>query len=155
MAGFHPRFPFRGLALIGLGVLLAMMIGGAGSAGGVVAGLLILPFLAMKLLFVFLLLGLVLRFVGPGGHRHRSRWVGHGGGWDGRRRRHGGRSSSDDGSVWRYQGRPMRPDPSPPAPGNEGSEWEESLRQARREVDDLDAPYRAADVDLGGDRPGD
>ncbi|MEM9612087.1 MAG: hypothetical protein AAGA59_04100 [Actinomycetota bacterium] len=182
MFGSAPRFPFRGLLLIGLGFLLASMIGGGATVGGVVSAVLFLPLLILKVMFFLVLFSLFFRLVGafaggggrhrghygPWGHRRRGdgesddrgdRWAGHG-----HRGRRGGQrrdGASTDPGYWSYRGRPM-PGPTPPAPSRDDTEWEESLRQARREVDDLDAPYRepeatvAADpVDDLADRPAD
>lgn len=135
------RFPLMGLALIGFGFLLATTLAGSGASalGSVVGFAFFLPFLILKMLFVFFLFGMFFRFAGGGWGGGR----GAGGGW-GRHRRHHRTEPSDDGTIWRYRGRPMRPASSTTNP--ESAEWEEHLRQARREVDDLDAPY--SDVDL-------
>lgn len=156
MVGSIPHFPFKGLALVGLGVLLATVIGGAGTVGAVAAGLLFLPLLFLKFLFVFFMIGLFLRLAGHGhggGHGpwRRNR---HQHGRDTRGRRSWSSETGPDEAVWRYRGRPMS-GPMPPAPSAEQAEWEESLRQARREVDDLDAPYREPIIDPDGERPGD
>lgn len=171
MFGSAPRFPFRGLLLIGLGFLLASMLGGAaGTAGSIAAAILFIPLLILKVLFFLFLFSLFFRMAGafagggrgPGGDR--GPWgPGRPHGPGGRRTHHGRRTTADPGH-WSYKGRPMT-DPTPPAPSQEDAEWEESLRQARREVDDIDAPFRAprpggqppadADVDPEADGPRD
>lgn len=139
------RFPLLGLAVFGLGFLLATALAGSATStlGSAVGFAFFLPFLILKVMFMFFLFGMLLRFAGRG-------W---GGGWSrgawsqgGPRQGHGGRPGrhgSDDETQWRYRGRPMRP--TPPAPSPEQAEWKEHLRQARREVDDLDAPYDDVD----------
>jgi len=147
MVGPVRRFPLRGLALIALGFLLASALSGGGAAVGAATGfLLFLPLLALKLLFLFFLFGAVLSFAGGGWGRgpwHHRRPYG------GRRRGYG--RGGDDGARWWYKGQPMSP--SAPARNPEEQEWEETLRQARREVDDLDAPYRADPDHPTGPRP--
>lgn len=136
------RFPLMGLALFGLGFLLAGALTGSATStlGSAVGFAFFLPFLILKVMFMFFLFGMLLRFAGRGwggGWSRRGPWPGH----DGRRSRH----SSGDETLWRYRGRPMRP--TPPAPSQEQAEWQEHLRQARSEVDDLDAPYHDVDGD--------
>lgn len=133
------RFPLMGLALFGLGFFLATALAGsvAGTIGSAIGFALFLPFLLLKMLLMFFLFGALLRFMGRGwgrypyggGHHHRGR----------------DRGREDDRTEWRYRGRPIRP--TPPARGQDDLEWEEHLRQARREVDDLDAPYKEAGND--------
>ncbi len=155
-----PRQLLRPLALVALGFLLAAMI--TGNGGGVIGAILFLPFLILKMLFFFLLIGFLMKvaFGGRGpwsrGPR-RSPWRGgpwgprgwaHGprGRWDDRDERSGDRWGTepprrDDGSRWWYRDQPMSA-PRPPAPRPstepEQRDWEESLRRARAEVDDID-----------------
>ena len=62
-----PGFPLRGLLLIALGFVLASAFAGGGS--GLLGGLgvvLLIPLFLFKMLFMFMLFGLLLRFIGPG-----------------------------------------------------------------------------------------
>ena len=134
------RFPFYGLILFGLGFFVASALAGSG-AGSVVGfglSLLFLPILLFKLFLLFFLFSAAMRFFagrhrgGKGGERHG--WHHHGA-WR-------------EQAQWRYRGGPYPPAPST---SSEEREWDEHMRQARREVDDLDTPY--ADTDGKADTP--
>ncbi|MEM7340310.1 MAG: hypothetical protein AAF467_16755 [Actinomycetota bacterium] len=168
------RSPFGALLLVGLGFFLATVV--AGSAVSAVAGVLgflfnvLIFFLVIKLLFFgFAMFGWGRRGRrgrGPWGrHRgwhHGERWSpergrGRRGEWYGADDHERGRPGSppwsaprdrDDGAEWRYKGRPFRPTPPRPASSND-PEWEQHLEDARREVDDIDAPYNKLEDDLG------
>ncbi|MGI9611411.1 MAG: hypothetical protein ACR2QO_00765 [Acidimicrobiales bacterium] len=155
MFGFRRFFPLRAILLVALGFLLASAFaGGAGSAFAF-AGFLV--FGVIKLLFMLFLFGMLFRVIG-GSFGPRGPWGGpmrdRGRGWDGLRHRHRhGRSTADsgrdragsDGSMWWYKGEPIDPPSATDGPADpEQQEWEEHLRQARKEVDDLDTPYRDA-----------
>ncbi len=136
MFGFAPRFPLRGLALVAIGFVLASALIGGGPGAGVATGLgvaLLLPFLALKLLFVLFLFGALFRFAGAGaGWRPGPRsGRGFGGpwqrGWDDRAH------SSDEPYPWERPSQHRANDP-------ERQQWEENLRQARAEVEGLDRP---------------
>lgn len=127
------RFPLMGLALFGLGFFLASALAGsvAGALGSAIGLALFLPLLLLKMVFMLFIFGAILRFFGGDwGRRHSYRE---------NRRRSWDRAPRHDQTEWRYRGRPIRP--TPPARGADDDEWQEHLRQARREVDDLDAPY--------------
>lgn len=121
------RFPFMGLALFAGGFWIASVLvgsGGAAAGAGAAGFALFLPFLLFKLLLVFLVLGGLMR------------WASGGRGWG-----PGGRGGS---------GRYDRIVPTPP-PSAAEREWEENLRAARREVDDL---FPDPDPYADDDRPG-
>ncbi len=129
MFGPFRRFPFRGLALVAIGFLLASALaGGAPVFAGAAAGLgfvLLLPLLLFKMLFVFFLFGALLRFVGGRGRGWGPGWGpgrGPGGPWH----RHGEESSSGRRDRWFDE---------------ERRDWEESLRRAREEVREYDNPF--------------
>ncbi|MCP3992354.1 MAG: hypothetical protein GY724_25005 [Actinomycetia bacterium] len=140
MIGTVRRFPFFGLILFGLGFFVASAL--AGTASSIIGLALYLPFLLLKVFLVVLVFSVFLRFLGRG--------RGRGQGWCGPRwgdsveesRPYGWHHAMRrEGAQWRNKGRPYQPPaPHPPRSAEEG-EWEEHLRQARREVDDLDAPY--------------
>lgn len=163
------RSPFGALLLVGLGFFLASAV--AGSAASAVTGVLgfafniFIFFLLIKFLFFGLaMFGMGRRGWGRGGPwAHRGRWnhdrgPGRRPRWD--RDDNGGRdrgqpgappwsapSDRDDGAEWRYKGRPFRPTPPRPTSAND-TEWEQYLADARREVDDIDAPYNKLEDDL-------
>ena len=144
MFAYGPRFPLKGLALVAIGFLLANAISGGGS-GAFLAGLLFVPLLILKMMFIIFLVSTVFRFA-AGGHHHRDHYHRYQGRGRHGRRSHRGpwadhhqRTGSDDGAQWWYKGRSMQPSSEPVDP--ERLEWEEHLREARREVDDLDGPY--------------
>jgi hypothetical protein len=123
------RFPFGGLALVALGFFLASLLGGGAAAGGLGIGLLFLPFLLLKMFFIFLLFGAFFRFVGMGSH-----WRG-GSGWrpgPWHERGHGVHRS-EEFYPWERTQQDREADA-------DRRQWEQSLREARAEVDDLDAP---------------
>jgi hypothetical protein len=83
----------------------------AGGVGSVVGALLFLPLLIMKVLFMLFLFGMLFRFAG-------------GGPWADRRDRTASRSTTEGGAGG--------------DPGNqEGMDWEEAVRAAKREIDRL------------------
>jgi len=134
MFGFAPRFPLRGLALVAIGFVLASALIGGGPGAGVATGLgvvLLLPFLALKLLFVLFLFGALFRFAGGGWRPGPRSGRGFGGpwqrGWDDRAH------SSDEPYPWERPSQHRANDP-------ERQQWEENLRQARAEVEGLDRP---------------
>ena len=107
MFGYRRRPFFPGaLVFIAAGFVLASLIGGAGSAAGAI---LFLPLLALKLMFVFFVFGMLMRFVG--------------GGW--------GRGGP--GSFGRHHRRPVQRR----EPTEEEREWARARRDAREEVDEL------------------
>lgn len=122
------RFPIMGLALFAGGFWMASILirsGGAAAGAGAAGFVLLLPFLLLKLLFVFLLFGGLMRWASGGwGDRGRAGWGGPG----------------------RYD----RIVPTPP-PSAAEQEWEENLRAARREVEDL---FPDPDPKGGDDRTG-
>jgi hypothetical protein len=126
MSGPFRRFPFRGLALVALGFLLASVLaGGTPAFAGAAAGLglaLVIPVFLFKMVFMVVLLGSFLRFAGGGWGRGRHPGRGPGGA----RYRPGDESSSvgHDRSFDR-----------------ERWEWEESLRRAREELREFDTPF--------------
>jgi hypothetical protein len=132
MFGPYRGFPFRGLALIALGFLLASALAGGGSAAaGAAAGLaLLIPLLLFKMLAVFFLFGALLRFAGGSGWRRGRRpgWD-RGGPWSAR----GDTFEGGDRSPWGRDDRSSF--------DRERWEWEESLRQAREELRDYDTPF--------------
>ena len=143
----HRRSPIKGLLLIGLGFLAALAVTG-GAAGSIASAVLFVPLLILKMLFFFFLISMVFKLMAP--RFTPFRFAGH-----------GMRAPSGDDIHWRYRGRPM-PGPAAPRPASswastsapswasspERTEWEESLRAARAEVDDLDAPYRSPEETL-------
>lgn len=144
MFGYGRRFPWQGLALIGLGILLASTWGAVGSTVGF---LLVLPLLILKFLFIMFLIGFGMRLLWGRGPR-RGPWgrgpVGRGP-WGGRWTERNDRV--DDGSEWWYRGRPMAPPrPGPFQPQDpEVQDWEESLRQARHEVEEAERRSGSSD----------
>ena len=126
MFGPYRRFPFRGLALVALGFLLASVLaGGAPAFTGAAAGLglvLLVPLFLFKMLFLFFLFGTFLRFAGGGRGWER------GPGWGPPRHRHRRHEDPPTGFDDRWSDR-------------EQQEWEESLRQAREELRDYDSPF--------------
>lgn len=117
MFGPYRRFPFRGLALVALGFLLASVLaGGAPAFSGAAAGvglLLLIPLIMFKMMFMFFIFGAMLRFVGGG--RGRGPW-GPGPYGPGHRR-----PPSQPDDRWSEQ---------------EQRDWEESLRLAKQELRD-------------------
>lgn len=115
MFGPFRRFPLRGLALVAIGFLLAGALAGGSPASGAAAGfglLFALPLLMFKMFFLFFIFGSFFRFAGGGR------------GWDrGAYDRNSGRSTEQPRDVEAEQDR---------------RSWEESLRQAREEVQRLD-----------------
>ena len=134
MFGPTRRFPFiRGLALVALGFLLASALAGGGSAAsGAAAGFglaLLIPLFLVKMLFLFMLFGAMLRFAGAGGrHRGPDGWGR--GPWHDRRP---GTTGGDDRYPWER-------DDSTADHERDRRDWEESLRRAREELRDHDAP---------------
>lgn len=130
MFGFR-RFPFRAVALIAIGFLLASVLAGGPAASGVATGFgfaLLLPLLFLKMLFVFFLFGALFRFAGGGGRGWET-----GPGWR-RRGRWSSRHDDDYGRSYRWERDPREYD-------RERWEWEESLRQAKEELRRYDPPY--------------
>ena len=120
MFGPYRRFPFRGLALVALGFLLASAFAGS-AASGAAAGfglLFALPLLMFKMFLMFMFFGALFRFAGGGWGRGRD-WGHH----------HGPR--------YPHPGGP-RPEKRDPVAESERRDWEESLRQAREEVRKFD-----------------
>lgn len=113
---FGPRrrgFPVAGLFLFAAGFALASIASGASSAVGF---LFVLPLLAFKVMFMFFVFGMFMRFAGAGFGR-ANRW---------------------------HEPRPERPggwsprDSSPPrTPTQAEEDWERAKREAQREIDDL------------------
>ncbi len=143
MIGTVRRFPFFGLILFGLGFLAASAL--AGTASSMIGFALFLPVLLFKVFLFVVFFSLLFRFLGRGrgpGWDRGPGW-GRGGPWTrgsvGDSQPHDWRCRMGrEEAQWRNKGRPYQPAPPPSA---EDGEWEEHLRQARREVDDLDAPY--------------
>ena len=152
MFGPYRRFPFRGLALVALGFLLASVLAGGGPAlSGAAAGvgfLLVIPLIMLKMLFMFFLFGVMLRFVGGGrgrgpwgpgpyGGRHHDRWNR----WSDQSREHGWGQGWGPGwgNRWGSDGPGSRRPPSQPDDRwseQEQRDWEESLRLAKEELRD-------------------
>lgn len=112
MFGFRRGFPFSGLLLFVAGMAVAGLLTGSST----LAGLLLLPLLAMKLLFVFFLFGTFVHFVGGG--------FGRGG-------RPAGPPWGRGGPPWQHS-RPERREPT-----EEEQERARAEREAREEIDDL------------------
>lgn len=127
MFGPFRRFPFRGLALVALGFLLASVLaGGAPAFTGAAAGfglLLLFPLFLFKMFFIFFVFGSLFRFAGGGWGRGRGPGWGPG---------HHHRSTEDTSSPPRRRW-----------DDEERGEWEESLRQAREELREYDNPFSA------------
>ena len=106
-------FPFAPFLLIAAGFALASVVGSAGSAIG---ALLFLPLLALKLMFVFFIFRMMMRFVGG-----RS-----------------GYSPQDRGSYrGRHHPRDRRRDAAPVEPTQAEKDWAKARKEARQEIDDL------------------
>lgn len=113
MFGLRRRgFPFSGLLLFAAGMAVAGLLTGSGTF----AGLLLLPLLAMKLLFVFLLFGAFARFAG-GGFGPGNRPVG---------------PPWGRGGPPQWRGRPERREPT-----EEEQDRARAEREAREAIDNL------------------
>ncbi len=123
MVGPFRSFPFRGLALVALGFVLAGVLAGNGPAAGL-GFLVLVPLFLFKMFFVFLLFGTFLRLAG-GGWGSGPPW---GPGW--------GR-----GGPWGHRGRGSSTEDDDHSFDAERQEWEESLRQAREELREYDTPF--------------
>ncbi len=123
MFGFRRGgFPFfiPLLIAVAFGYLLA---GGVGSAVG---ALLVLPLLALKLLFMVMMFGMLFRFAagGPWGRRWDDGGSRHGPPWADHRPRPASRPTSGD-------------EVEDDVAGDHDRDWEEALRAAKREIDKL------------------
>ncbi len=106
-------FPWAGLLLIVTGFALAIVVGSAGSAVG---ALLFLPLLALKLMFFFFILGMLMRFIG----------------------RRSGYSNQGGGSYrGRHHPRDRRRDAARVEPTQAEKDWAKARKEAREEIDDL------------------
>lgn len=113
MFGFRRRgFPFSGLLLFAAGMAVAGLLTGSGT----LAGLLLLPLLAMKLLFVFFVFGAFVHLAG-GGFGRGGRPVG---------------PPWGRGGPPRRGGRPARREPT-----QEEKDRARAEREAREEINDL------------------
>jgi len=107
-------FPFAPFLLIAVGFGLASVVGSA--TGSVAGALLFLPLLALKLMFLFFIFGMMMRFVGGRfgpAHDHRGSYLG---------RRHP---------------RDRRRDATPVEPTQAEKDWAKARKEARQEIDDL------------------
>lgn len=113
----HRRFPYGIVMFLGGFLIAALLFGSGGAAAGsagVLGAVVLLPLLLLKLAFFLFLFGVLMRFVFAG---KMGRYYGHPG-------YHGHGFGRQDRAGRTEEGEP-------------DSEWQDLLRQARQEVEDL------------------